>query len=239
MNFLHQNSDAPRLIEAFCEQVNTETQRYHRSFRTEQGGEFVNSDPEAYLKEKGIMRLQTAADLHDSNGVAETHNQILSAMVRPALEHAPPSRWAEAYNWPCYIKNELPHSALSRITAYEALHNAKPCISHLRPFHTKCYAHRDKEKHASGSKLEPRSITGRQVAYTDSGKMFRIDFPHKHKVPTVWQVKFETLSYSSVDVHTAPLPSKLADNPATIIQGLHSETAPPTTQTTTSSMQRA
>ena len=111
-------------------------------------------------------------------------------MVCPALEHAPPSLWAQAYNWACYIINRLPQSALNGITPYEALYNAKAAISHLRPFYTKCYAHIDKEKRPSGSKLEPRSIEGRLVGYTDSGKMFRIYYPLKHKVDTVRQVKF-------------------------------------------------
>ena len=35
VNFLHKKSDAPRLIKAFCEKVNTQTQRYPRSFRTD------------------------------------------------------------------------------------------------------------------------------------------------------------------------------------------------------------
>ena len=98
-------------------------------------------------------------------------------MVHAAFEHAPPSLWAEAYNWAWYIKNRLPLSALIRITPYEALYNAKPSNSHLRPFHTKSYTHIDEEKCPSGSKVEPRFIEGRLVSYTDSGKMFRIDFP--------------------------------------------------------------
>ena len=121
VNFLHKKSDAPRLIKAFCERVNTQTQRYPRSFRTDHGGEFVNADVEAFFKEKGITHQQTAPYSHESNVVAECYNQTLSAMVRPALEHAPPSLWGEAYNWACYIKNRLPHSALNGITPYEAL----------------------------------------------------------------------------------------------------------------------
>ena len=106
-------------------------------------------------------------------------------MVHPALEHAPPSLWAEAYNWACFMKHRLPHSALYGITACEALNNAKPSISHLQPFYTMCYGHIDKEKRSSGSKLEPRSIEGRLIGYADSDKMFRIYFPLKHKVDTV------------------------------------------------------
>ena len=113
MNFLHKKSHARRLIKAFCEKVNTQTQRYPRSFRTEQGGEFFNGDLEAYFKEKDITHQQTAAYSHESNSVAERYKQTISAMVRPALEHAPPSLWAEPYNWACYMKNALPHSALN------------------------------------------------------------------------------------------------------------------------------
>ena len=91
-------------------------QTYSRSFRSAQGGEYVNADLEAYFKEKGITQQQTAAYSHESNGLAEPYKQTLSAMVRPALEHAPPSLWAEAYNWACYIKHRLPHSPLNGIT---------------------------------------------------------------------------------------------------------------------------
>ena len=54
VNSLHKKSDAPRLIKAFCEKLNTQTRRYPRSFRTGQAGEFGNGDLEAYFKEKAI-----------------------------------------------------------------------------------------------------------------------------------------------------------------------------------------
>ena len=114
-----------------------------------------------------------------------SYNQTISAIVRPALEHAPRSLSAEAYTWAYYIENRLPHSALYGITPYEALYNTKPSISHLVPFYTKCYAHIDKEKRISGFILEPRSLEAHLLGYTDSGKMFRIYFPLKHKVDTV------------------------------------------------------
>ena len=54
VNFLHKTSDAPRPITGFCAKVNTETQGYPRSLRSDQGGEFVNRDLEVYFKETGI-----------------------------------------------------------------------------------------------------------------------------------------------------------------------------------------
>ena len=74
VNLLHKESDAPRLIQAFCEKVNTQMQRYPRSFRTDQGGEFVNGYLEAYFKEKGMTHQETGAYFHESNGVAEPYN---------------------------------------------------------------------------------------------------------------------------------------------------------------------
>ena len=64
--------------------------------------------------------------------------------------------------------------------------------------------------------------------------MFRIYFPHNHKVDIVRQVQFEPSSYTSGDVHIPPLPSDLADTPPTIMEALLPETPRRTTQTTTS-----
>ena len=68
--------------------------------------------------------------------------------------------------------------------------------------------------------------------------MFYIYLPHKHKVGTVGQITCKPSSYTSVDIHIPPLPSDITDTPATIIQELHPETAPPTKETTTPVMQQ-
>ena len=71
-------------------------QRYPWSFHTDQRGLFLNADLEWYFIEEDIMHQQTAAYYHEYNGVVEYYKQTLSAMVRPAHEHAPPSLGAEA-----------------------------------------------------------------------------------------------------------------------------------------------
>ena len=101
VNVLHKKSDAPRPTKAFSEKVKTETRRYPRTLLTDQAGEFVDEDQEAYLNDKGITHQQTAAYCYESNAVAERYNQSRSAIVRPALEHAPPSLCAEANTCAC------------------------------------------------------------------------------------------------------------------------------------------
>ena len=90
----------------------------------------------------------------------------------------------------------------------------------------------------SGSKLEPRSIVGRLVAYKDSSNMFGIYSATMYKVDTVWRVKFNASSYTSGDVHTPPLRGDGADTPPTIIHELRPVTPTRTIRPTTSYMHR-
>ena len=159
-------------------------------------------------------------------------------MVRAALEYAPPSLCAKAYNWACYFKNRLPPCALNRITTYATLYNAQLYISDLRPYYTKCYAHIDKAKRPSSFKLETIFIAVHLVGYADSCKICCIYFSRNDKVDTVWRLTWEPSSYTSLDVYTPPLSSHLADYPPTIIHDFPSETLPTTTQTTASYMQQ-
>jgi len=146
VNFLFKKSDASHILQAFCEKINTQTNRYSRSFRSDQEGEYINGERTDYFESKGIQHLVTAAYSPESHGVAERYNQTLTNMIRPSLDNVPASLWAEVFNWACYVKNRLPHSALMNRTPYEVLFNKKPTISHLRPFYTKCYVHIPEEK---------------------------------------------------------------------------------------------
>ena len=91
--------------------------------------------------------------------------------------------WAEAAATPVYVKNRLPHVALSRdpatnpandITPFEALNGHKPSIKHLQPFGRACFVHIPEESRPPGSKLLARSIEGRCCGYTESTKIYRI-----------------------------------------------------------------
>jgi len=146
VNFLFKKSDASRVLQIFCEKINTQMKRYPRSFRLGQGGEYINAELTDYFESKGIQYLITATYSPESNGVAECYNQTLTNMVQPSLDNLPASLWAEVFNWACYVKNRLPHSVLMDKTPYEVLFQKKPTISHLRPFYSKCYVYLPEEK---------------------------------------------------------------------------------------------
>jgi len=146
LNFVFMKSDTSRVLQIFCEKINTQTKRYSRSFRSDQGGEYINTELTDYFESKGIQYLVTAAYSPESNGVAERYNQTLTNIVRHYLDNVPASLWAEVFNWACYVKNRLPHSALMDKTLCEVLFNKKPMISHLRPFYAKCSVDIPEEK---------------------------------------------------------------------------------------------
>ena len=89
VNFLFKKSDASRVLQTFCEKIKNQTERYPRSFRSDQGGEYINAELTSYFESKGIQHLVTAAYSPESNGVAERYNQTLTNMVRPSLDNVP------------------------------------------------------------------------------------------------------------------------------------------------------
>jgi len=81
VNFLFLESDASRVLQTFCEKINTQMNRYSRSFCSDQGGEYTIAELTDYFESKSIQYLVTAAYSPESNGVAERYNQTLTNMV--------------------------------------------------------------------------------------------------------------------------------------------------------------
>ncbi len=99
---------------------------------------------DAHLKQHGIKHQVMTPYSPESNVVSERNNRTITEMVRPMLHRVgyPPELWGEAALTACYIPNRLPTSALvSGITPFEAWHNYKPDVSHLRRWGCIAYAH--------------------------------------------------------------------------------------------------
>ena len=149
--------------------------------------------------------------------------------------------WAEAAATAVYVKNRLPHAALSSntsitpsntsitpsntsithsntsITPFEALNGHKPTIKHLQPFGRACFVHIPEESWPPGSKLLARSIEGRFCGYTESTKIYRVWIPSKPN-----QV------YESRDVTFPPIQSDKLTLEMDIRQPLEGSTVKPT-----------
>ena len=75
--------------------------------RTDNGGEYISSEFEEYLKFKGICHEVTVPYTPEQNGVAERLNRTLMEAARSMISHAKlnSSYWGEAVATAAYVKN--------------------------------------------------------------------------------------------------------------------------------------
>ena len=77
-----------------------------------------------------------------------------------------------------YLRNRVPHSALSNGTSYKTLYGKEASLDHLRAIGAKPFVH--VETHTR--KLEPSAGEGRLVEYSMDSKSFRVYNPEKRNV---------------------------------------------------------
>ena len=144
------------------------------TLRTDNGGEYLSSAFQNYLKEKGIRNELTVPHSPQQNGVSERMNRTLVESARSMIAHAELSNifWAEAISAASHVRNRLPTSALKEgETPYEWCYGRKPDVSHFRVFGCMAYAHvPDCERR----KLDTKSRKMRFVGYSLTSKGYRL-----------------------------------------------------------------
>ena len=144
------------------------------TLRTDNGGEYLSTELQNYLKEKGIRHQLTVPHSPQQNGVAERMNRTLVESARSMVAHAALSNifWAEAISTAAYVRNRLPTMALKENeTPCERWYGRKPDVSHFRVFGCMAYAHvPDNERR----KLDKKSKKIRFVGYSLTSKGYRL-----------------------------------------------------------------
>ena len=140
-------------------------------FRSDDGGEFRAMQP--YFKEQGIQWEPSAPYAQQQNGVSERSIRTVLEKARTMLIHAnlPKSFWAEALNTPVYLADRTPTSSLpDHKTPYEAWHEKKPDIQHLRVFGCTAWVLDYKTK----GKMDPRGWKGTFMGYGNGKNQYRV-----------------------------------------------------------------
>ena len=145
---------------------------------TDNGGEFVSNDFDAWLVQHGIRRELTVAYTPHQNGVAERAMRTIVEMARAMLVSArlPKTFWAFAVAAAVYIRNRSPTITLDRCTPYEAWYGRQPAIAHLRIFGCLAYAHVHKSKR---DKLDPKAQPCTFVGYSPTSTGYLLWDGHK------------------------------------------------------------
>ena len=153
-----------------------------RKLRTDNGGEYVSKEFEAYLKSKRILHEVSVPHSPEQNGVVERMNRTLMESARSMLSHAGLSNryWAEAVATAAYIRNRTPTAAFKEEqTPYERWYGKRPNVSHLKVFGCMAFAH---IPDAQRQKLDKKSEKLRFVGYSIRSKGYRLFDEKSQKV---------------------------------------------------------
>ena len=103
--FLKHNSEVFGLFKVFKALVENQTGRKLKILRSENGGDYVNSNSIQYCEYVGIHMQHSIPYTPQQNGVAERKNRSLKEMATCMMEAKtlPPKFWDEAINYEVYI----------------------------------------------------------------------------------------------------------------------------------------
>ena len=83
--FLKNKSEVLDRFSIFYAMIQTQFQKNIQIFRSDNGGEFVNTHMKLFLQSKGIIHQTTCPHTPEQNGVTERKNRILLEMIRALL----------------------------------------------------------------------------------------------------------------------------------------------------------
>ncbi|GJV09231.1 putative RNA-directed DNA polymerase [Tanacetum coccineum] len=113
-----------------------------KTFRSDNGTEFVNNVFDKFCIDNGIVHQTTCAYTPQQNGIVERKHRHLLNVAKSLLfqEGLPLYLWSECIMTVAYFINRLPSSVLNGKTPFELVFNKKHVLKHLRVFGCLCYA---------------------------------------------------------------------------------------------------
>jgi len=153
--------------------VETQSEHKIKTFRSDNGGEYISKPFKRFLKDHGIEKQTSTPYTPQQNGVAERANRTIVEMARSML-HAQKlhkSYWAEAVANAVYTRNRCPTRALESMTPEEAWSGRMPCVAHMRVFGCTAYAMVPHEKRG---KLDAKGTKCLFLGYCEGTKAYRL-----------------------------------------------------------------
>ncbi|WVZ70280.1 hypothetical protein U9M48_018957 [Paspalum notatum var. saurae] len=128
--FMEFKDEAFGFVRDLVLRLRNESHKAMRAIRSDNGGEFRNSNFENFCVDLGLEHQFSSPYTPPQNGVVERKNRTLVEMARMMLnEHRTPRRfWAEAVNTACYIANRIFLRAFLGKTSYELRFEAKQVV---------------------------------------------------------------------------------------------------------------
>lgn len=133
---MHYKSDVKTIVTQFSAFVKTQFHVDIKSFRSDNGGEFINQYLSHLFLEYGLIHQMSCPHTPEQNGRAERAHRHLMETTLTLLHQAgmPVQFWLEALLTSVYLINRLPHSAVKFQIPYTLLYHSALDYSLLRPF---------------------------------------------------------------------------------------------------------
>nr|ABF95048.1 retrotransposon protein, putative, unclassified [Oryza sativa Japonica Group] len=171
--FLHDKSKAQDVFKRFAKQAQNLYDLTIKRVRSDNGGEFKNTQVEEFLDEEGIKHEFSAPYDPPQNGIVERKNRTLIEAARAMLDEYKTSDvfWAEAVSTACHAINRLYLHKILKKTSYELLSGKKPNVSYFRVFGSKCFI---LSKRPCSSKFSPKVDEGFLLGYESNAHAYRV-----------------------------------------------------------------
>lgn len=156
----------------FLAHFETQTGSHMKSFRSDNGGEFISKEFGAFLASRGISHTPGPPHTPQLNGFAERWNRTVGDRVRCLLISAdmPDRFWGDAIRYINHIFNSLPCSTSSGFKIPTVLANMKSvAVKDSHPFGCRAWY---RVPDALRSKLEPKARQEVLLSYQSDGNGF-------------------------------------------------------------------
>lgn len=186
---LHAKSEVTSCVQAFKVFVSNHFAYSIKTFRSDNGGEFLNKIMASFFAHFGILHETTCPYTPEQNGVAERkHGHIIETAIS-LLQQAqlPIQFWLEAITTALYLISRLPNSSIKFQVPFHVLYKKAPDYSMLKPFGCCCFPWL---RPYASNKLTSRSTPCILLGYCASSKGYRCLDPLTNRVYISRHVKF-------------------------------------------------
>ena len=178
------------------------------NWRTDNGGEFMSSDLDAFLNEFSVVRSFSTPYAPPQNAHAERMWGILLRCMRTTIAESGISErfWTFAADNAVLLHNSLPSTKLpGSISPIEALTGTKPDLSRFRVFG--CITWYFLPEHERSSKLGPRSLPAIHLGCDPQRKGWLLYIPQLNRITTGYHVSFQERRFMKFSDHSITTPS--------------------------------
>jgi hypothetical protein len=149
--------------------------RFCRRIRCDQGGEFVSKEMKTWCADKGIHVEPSTTEQHEQNGAAESLQRVIMDVLSPLMRSSGIELryWPEVLKTAVYILNRRPNTRLN-MTPFEAWHERKPDLQHMRTLGSTAYAL--KPKRLRKKLVDDKAFKCRLIGY-EGNSIYRLLTP--------------------------------------------------------------